>query len=422
MSLSGAAGRAVLVLVLFPLLLLLLSAPGCSGDPSSPAGTESTGSTVSGEPTVSTILSPEERVLAGMSVREKAAQVLLVGFPGTSPPAEHLAFWEEAPPGGIILFGRNVEGAEQVEGLTRDLQAVARAGGGGDGGDDGKDEEDGDVDGGIPFLVAVDQEGGEIRRIREGVPDLPGARILGEGSSPQEAARWAEETGVALRELGISMNMAPVADVVESGDHFLFNRSYSGDPEEVASFVEAVVSGYEKAGVVAVVKRFPGHGAAAGDTHRGLPVVTLSREELEKGHLLPFRRAVDVGVPAVMAAHLLVEAWDPEHRVTASRAVLEGLLRGQLGFEGVIVTDDLEMGAVIGDGEDPGEAAAAVAAASVESLKAGADLLLVGHTLARQRAARQALVEAVRDGGVSEERLDAAVLRVLRLKREHGIW
>src|SRR5665811_1850207 len=186
-------------------------------------------------------------------------------------------------------------------------------------------------------------------------------RDRGEGFSPQEAARWAEETGVALRELGISMNMAPVADVVESGDHFLFNRSYSGDPEEVASFVEAVVSGYEKAGVVAVVKRFPGHGAAAGDTHRGLSVVTLSREELEKGHLLPFRRAVDVGVPAVMDA-------------------------------------------------------------SVESLKAGADLLLVGHTLARQRAARQALVEAVRDGGVSEERLDAAVLRVLRLKREHGMW
>ena len=161
---------------------------------------------------------------------------------------------------------------------------------------------------------------------------------------------------MALRELGINMNLAPVADVVESGDHFLFNRSYSGDPEEVASFVEAVVSGYEKAGVVAVVKHFLGHGAAAGDTHRGLPVVTLSREELEKGHLLPFRRAVDVGVPAVMAA-------------------------------------------------------------SVESLKAGADLLLVGHTLARQ-----ALVEAVRNGGVSEERLDAAVLRVLRLKREHGIW
>jgi len=363
-------------------------------------------------PTTSTTSppSPAEELLTAMTLHEKAAQVLLVTIDGTIVSASTHELLAEGPPGGILLLGHNVEGAEQTRTLTQDLQAAAASSGSK-----------------IGLFVAVDQEGGLVQRVHEGVPEIPRARQLGQTSSPEEAALLAAETAEGLLALGVNMNLAPVADVVTDTDSFLYPRTFGGDPDLVSAFVSAVAEAYVGAGLISVVKHFPGHGSASGNTHGEEVVSQASRVEFDAVHLPPFRAAIAAGAEGVMMAHIVAAAFDGERPASQSDAVIGGLLRQDLGFTGLVVSDDLEMAAAIGSsstgtGENPDAARAeALGEAAVASLNAGCDLLICTGTFARNLQVRDAIVAAVWNGDLSPARLDEAVHAVLELKLEHQI-
>jgi beta-N-acetylhexosaminidase len=381
-----------------------------------PAGTSlvdvTTGSTAATSTSTTTtvpttLLSPAQEILQRMTLRQKAAQVLLLAFDGAtmSPVTEELL--RESPPGGFLLLSRNVEAREQLRALTIMLQDTAAHSGAG-----------------IGLFIAVDQEGGSVQRIHTGVPHVPAARKLGDTSTPAEAARLAEETARGLLDLGVNMNLAPVADVVSDPKSFLYNRSYGGDPTVVVHFVKAVTEAFVQDGLIVVVKHFPGHGSAAGNTHGQVVVSEASQADFATIHLPPFKAAFASGAEGVMVAHVIVNAYDPDRPASMSDRVIEGLLREGLGFSGLVVSDDLEMAAAaaaVATGGTESEMANDPGALAVLALEAGCDLLISTGTLARQRAMIDAIVEAVQTGRLAQSRLDEAVLCMLDVKLRHGL-
>jgi beta-N-acetylhexosaminidase len=364
-----------------------------------------TSSTTEVTPTTSPFLPRVEEIVAGMTLQAKAAQVLLVSFDGVDATSLAKGMFSPAAPGGVLLLGRNVTGAAQLRSLTAALQeAAASAGGPG-------------------LFVATDEEGGSVMRVKEGVPGVPAARVLGTTSSPAVALTLAEATATGLLDQGVNMALAPVADVVMRGDSFLYARSFGSEPRLVSDFVAAVTRGYVERGVVTVVKHFPGHGSAPENSHTSVPVSAATRADFETIHLPPFRAAIAAGAQGVMIGHFVAPAFDALHVASQSATIIEDLLRGDLGFEGLAISDDLEMAAAAAG--RPGAAGTASAAAlgevAVASLAAGCDLLIVTSTLARQSAIERAIVGAVQSGALSEERLDQAVTRILLVKAEHSV-
>lgn len=341
-----------------------------------------------------------------MTLRDKAAQVLLLAFDGTTLTSVLQNLLLESPPGGFLLLSRNVSGAEQLRSLCAAFQKAA-------------------ADGGAPvgLLIAVDQEGGPVQRIHSGLPRIPAARVLGDGASVVEARRLAVETAQGLLSLGVNTNLAPVADVVSDAGSFMYDRSYSGDPTVVSDFVTAVTGAFVENGLIAIVKHFPGHGSAAGDTHSQVVVSDASEFDFATTHLPPFRAALAAGAEGVMMAHVVATAYDPLAPASLSAIVIGDVLRAGLGFSGVVVADDLEMvaaaspppeGAGPESAGDPGELA-------VRALEAGCDLLVSSGILARQTALRDAIVAAVEAGRLDEDLLDQAVARIVELKLRHGL-
>ena len=290
--------------------------------------------------------------MAGKEEKRGAAffgQLLMVGIPGPrlDPVARELV--RDLRVGGVILFARNLEGPEQVWELTRDLQQEALA------------------LGGPPLLIAVDQEGGLVQRLKAPFTLIPKARELGTRASPGQVEDLARSVARELALVGINMNLAPVLDVARDPNCPQWERSFSPDPEQVAAFGEAAIRGFLAGGVLPVAKHFPGLGDTTLDSHQVLPTAQSPDPERETD-LLPFRRAVAAGTPAVMTAHLHVLAWDVRP-ATLSPVALTTWLRGRLGFQGVILTDDLEMGAIANETRVP--------EAARQALGAGADLLLI---------------------------------------------
>ena len=407
---QGGPGRLIVFLVLIVWFLVAGFAGSCVGPGTGPTngggGTPGGGS--SGPSTSSTGVPPATSVsttsttaapdpvavlLAGMDVRQKAAQLLVVGFEGTTVPPELAGLLREGPVGGVLLFESNVKDPEQLAQLTSALQAGAAEGGAG-----------------VPLLIAVDQEGGTVRRVREGVPQAPDARTVAETMTTAQAEDLARRTGEALLRLGVNTNLAPVADVVADPASFLYERSYGGDPGTVGSYVTAVIEGQEQAGLVSVAKHFPGHGSAVGDSHTGAVSSQATLRELESRHLPPFGAAIRAGVPMIMVSHVIAAGLGETVPSSSSAVVIQGLLRESLGFEGVVITDDVVMVGALGGG-----------AAALGSIAAGADLVIVGHGYAEQRAALESLVAGVKDGRIPMTRMDEAVTRVLRLKQAYGV-
>jgi beta-N-acetylhexosaminidase len=330
----------------------------------------------------------------------------MVGFHGVTA-EEAWAALEPVAPGGIILFGRNIVSGSQVAGLVAGLQALAAATGGGQ------------RLSAPALLVAVDQEGGRVARLGadQGFTEFPGnmalGAIAGRGAAKQAARAVAVAMGRELALAGVNLNLAPVLDVNNNpGNPVIGERSFGEDPEAVAGLGRAAVRGYLAGGVLPVGKHFPGHGDTDLDSHLTLPRVPHDRERLRRVELLPFRRAIEAGMPAVMTAHVAFPAVEPGGLpATLSGPVLTGLAREELGFDGVIITDAMEMKAV--------SDCWGLGRATVMALAAGADLILLGETRLAPEAAA-AVVDAVARGRLPEGRLDAAVRRVLTLKARLG--
>ncbi|MFJ1974801.1 glycoside hydrolase family 3 protein [Streptomyces sp. NPDC087903] len=266
---------------------------------------------------------------------------------------------------------------------------------------------------GLPVLISTDQEHGIVTRVGEPATLFPGAMAVGAGRSPADARTLGRIAGAELRATGIRQDYAPVADVnVNPANPVIGVRSFGADPDAVASLVAAEVSGYQRAGVAATAKHFPGHGDTAVDSHYGFPVITHSREVWERLDATPFRAAIAAGIDSIMTAHIMVPALDDSgDPATLSHPILTGILRGRLGYDGVVVTDSLAMEGVrtkYGDDRVP-----------VLALKAGVDQLLNPPSL---DVAWNAVLGAVRDGELTEARLDESLLRILRLKSRLGLF
>lgn len=339
-----------------------------------------------------------DEVLRSMTLESQVGQLLMVGFPGFSPPESFLDRVRSGEVGNVVLFSRNLTMPDAARKMIRHIQETA-------------------LEASLPgLLISTDQEGGSVTRLRQGTTWFPSAMALGAVDDPALAERLAAAMGAQLRAAGINMNLAPDADVnTNPNNPVIGTRSFGADPRRVARMVRAFIRGFRTARVAATVKHFPGHGDTTVDSHLDLPVIAHDRDRLDAVELVPFRAAIEEAADGIMTAHVVFPGIEPEpgRPATHSRAVLQGLLREQLGFDGLILTDCLEMKA-ISDRFGPGEAA-------LRAFEAGADLLLVSHTEERQRAAHAALLGAVRAGRVREERLQASVRRVLRLKERLGL-
>ncbi|SFS52670.1 glycoside hydrolase family 3 protein [Paenibacillus sp. BC26] len=340
-----------------------------------------------------------EQVQAGwrqFSLREKIGQLFVFGFHGHEPSAEIEALIEDYGVGGIIYFTRNIVDAKQVHALSAGLMASAKR------------------SGRSPMFIAVDQEGGMVSRLVKGVTLMPGNMALGAAGSAGGVFESAAMCGEQLRALGINLNYAPCIDVNNNPDNPVINvRSYSDRPEVVGELGLAAVRGYQRSRVSATVKHFPGHGDTSVDSHRDLPVLTHDRERLDAIELVPFKMAAGE-TDMIMTAHVCLPALDPSGvPSTLSETVLSGLLRGELGYEGVIVTDCLEMNAI--------DKFYGPARGAVMALQAGADMVLICHTASKQRAAIEAVVAAVESGELTEARIDASLARIMRLKEKRAV-
>ncbi|WP_058301248.1 beta-N-acetylhexosaminidase [Gorillibacterium timonense] len=331
------------------------------------------------------------------TLEQKVGQLFMAGFDGLTPTDGILDLIRENSLGGVIYFRRNIGDPEQVARLSQTLQE--------------KNAEAGDA----PLFIAIDQEGGMVSRIDRDVTLIPGAMALGAAGSAELAYQTAKISGRELRLLGINVNFAPSLDVNNNPLNPVIGvRSYGEDPAFVGELGTAAVRGYQEAGVAATVKHFPGHGDTEFDSHYGLPLIAHDAERLERVELAPFRRAIAEGTDAVMTAHVIFPAFEPESLPgTLSPNVVTGLLRSKLGYDGVVFSDCMEMHAI--------SRHFGVAEGAVLAVEAGVDVVLVSHTLEEQRAAIGAVIAAVRGGRISEARIDESVERILALKEQRGM-
>jgi beta-N-acetylhexosaminidase len=326
-----------------------------------------------------------------VSLDRDVASLLCVGFHGKSPSHEVKELLHRGVH-GVVLFSRNVESAEQVAALVRELKELA----------------------GRPLLVAVDQEGGRVARLRapQGFTELPPMRALGETGDAALAREVGALIGRELRAVGIDQDYAPVVDVDTNPQNpVIGDRALSRDPATVARLGAALAQGLQSAGVAACAKHFPGHGDTSQDSHRDLPRLPHALERLRAVELPPFRALARAGVAAVMTAHVVFEALDPRRPATLSPEVM-ALLRDEAGFQGCAVSDDLEMKAVAEH--------FALEEAAPGAVAAGVDALLVCHTAEVQHRAIDLVRRAVEDGTVPEARLADARARVAGLLRYAG--
>ncbi|MBE3577956.1 MAG: hypothetical protein IMX00_09750 [Limnochordales bacterium] len=366
-------------------------------------------------------------LLSRMTLEEKLGQLFMLGFSGTEPDAGIREWIERCHLGNVVLFAGNLVDPPQVRRLTDELQALARkAQQAGKAQASGTVEEGGKVAevgapvagpgaGFIPLFIAADQEGGIVVRLTRGATVFPGNMALGATRDPELARRAAAVMGREMRAMGIQFNLAPVLDVnCNPRNPVIGVRSYGEDPMLVAELGVAQIEGYQKF-VVATAKHFPGHGDTAVDSHVARPVVGHGRERLAAVELVPFRRAIAAGVGAIMTAHLSVPAIEPDPRLpaTLSRRIVTGLLREELGYDGIIITDSLGMRGVSAEYD--------MVEASLLALEAGCDILCASSHTYYGTFVYDAVLAAVRAGRISEERIEESARRVLRAKARFGL-
>ena len=329
------------------------------------------------------------QLLNSMTLEEKIGQLVVVGFQSKEVDEHIKTMISEYKVGGVILYDRNMESPEQVAGLTNDLQDLALE----------NDKE-------IPLMVSIDQEGGQIVRMRNHVSPIPSQQELGRNGDLEAVYETALRNGDELKAMGIHVNYAPVLDLSTTD-----SRSFGEDSLKTAEFGEQAIKGLTDSGITATLKHFPGHGRSDVDPHIETSSVEADQIDLENNDIYPFKKMidhVDHNQFFVMVTHIKYPAYDKENPASISPVIIQDLLREKLGYEGIVVTDDLEMGAVnkyftYGD-------------LGYSAVKAGADLLLVCHTLESQKEVINGITEAVEQQKLSKDQIDEAVKRILTYK------
>lgn len=300
----------------------------------------------------------------------------------------------ECPVGGIIYFSANLKDASQTKEMIENTQSFSK----------------------IPLFIGVDEEGGIVSRLGAnsamGVTHHPPMKEIGNSKNAEKAYEVGKTLGTELSALGFNVNFAPVADVlVNEKNSVIGNRSFGTDPENVADMVSATVKGMEENGVSATLKHFPGHGSTYSDSHTGYTASARTIDELRKTEFIPFKSGISSGVDFIMAAHItMVNATKDSLPATLSKEVIEGMLKNELGYKGIVITDAMNMGAIANE--------YTVEEATVKSIQAGCDMILMPKDL---KIAHNALVAAVMSGEITEARIDESVRKILELKLEKGL-
>ncbi|MFQ5881644.1 MAG: beta-N-acetylhexosaminidase [Candidatus Methylomirabilales bacterium] len=324
-----------------------------------------------------------------MTLKEKIGQLCLFGFDGLTPSSTLRGFLQEWGLGGVILSGSNLKSPPQILELTRRLQELTA---------------------GPSLFIAVDQEGGRVSRLKPPFTPFPPPARLGALRSEELARRVGGVIGRELGAVGINLNFAPVLDVHTNPENpIIGDRAFASDPDVVARLGIAFFQGLQVEGVLATGKHFPGHGDASTDSHLELPVVNQPVDRLERVELHPFHRAIEAGLSMLMTAHVLYPTLDPDLPATLSPVILTRLLRSTMGFQEIIVSDDLSMQAIAGRWP--------VEEAACRFFEAGGDLLLMVQDASAQQQILDGLMHAVQSRRFPEARIEASVNRVLRVKR-----
>lgn len=359
-------------------------------------------SSESGEPSASSERTPEESALAGMTLKEKVGQLFVLAYRKDENKQNLTALNQtaidemtEIQPGGIILFGENIASVEQVRNFIVSAKQTAR----------------------YPLFVSVDQEGGSVQRITKtdsiSATALPPMYQVGLTKDPALAKKVGNVLGSELSVFGFNMDFAPDCDVFSNPNNTVIgHRAFSSDPEVVAQLSVMVSQGLREENVIPVAKHFPGHGDTDADTHLGYAVSNKTIDELWKTELIPFKAQIKTGVSAVMVSHISLPAVNGDNTpASLSRKVITGLLRQKMGYQGLVITDSLAMGAIVQN--------YTAEKVPILALEAGADLLLMPEN---PKAAHNAVLSAVKDGTLSEARIDESVLRILKVKYEYGLF
>ncbi len=333
----------------------------------------------------------EERIKT-MTIKQKVGQLMVVGFQKPELSKEDVEHLQTHSFGNFIYFKHNIANKEQILALSQRLREI----------------------GGEDAFICIDQEGGMVTRIFNGATFFPGAMAVAQSGDPENARKVGEIMGEELLSLGINFNLAPVLDINSNPNNPVIGvRSFGDSKETVTAFGTRYIEGLQSKGVLATAKHFPGHGDTASDSHYTLPLINHPLDRLLDFELVPFKAAIDGGIGAVMTSHILFKTVDEERPATLSEKVLTGLLRKRLGFEGLIITDDMEMKAIA---DTVGSAEGVLLA-----IQAGADLVCVSHTRSTQKLAYERLMKAVTNGELSEERIDQSLRRILKAKAQFKV-
>lgn len=335
-------------------------------------------------------LSPEEKVdklVANMSDADKVGQLMMIGIHGKTLNDDAKFMLNEYRVGGIILFDRNMESKDQVKSLITDINKTGKSAGL------------------TPLFIGIDQEGGAVARMEDQLIKVPPAEELGK-EPIEQAVSLAKQSGTELKDLGFNINFAPVADL-----GLTYGRSFSTNPDDVVRYASAVGKAYDEAGLWYSYKHFPGIGKTDVDLHADTSVVPVSKETLLNEDTKVFVNLIKQSKPntyAIMVSHAMYPQIDADHPSSLSKAIITDWLRKDMGYNGVVVTDDMDMGALakhytFGD-------------MAVQSILAGSDILLVCHEYEHMQEAYNGLMKAVKDGSISKERLDESVKRILLMK------
>jgi beta-glucosidase-like glycosyl hydrolase len=340
----------------------------------------------------------EKETLKKMDLEEKIGQLLIFGFQGKSLDDDLTGWLSSGKLGNIKIFLRNVESREQVTGLTAEIEGLCAKTGSR-----------------VPPFIATDMEGGTVNHVRfAGIALAPAAGLIGATRSVESARVSSRLIALTLAGIGINMNFAPCADVLtEPRNRVIMTRSYGSDPDSVAGMTAAFVREQARLGIFPIMKHFPGHGMTAFDSHLVSEKVDIGKRELERLHILPYKKLIgDKALDGVMTAHIIYSALDPRLPATFSSAIIGGLLRDELGFDGIVVTDELEM-------EGAQKVSKGIVESFVRAFEAGNDLFLVGHTKDREAELIEELPRLFSGGLLSVEELDRRCLRVLAQKRRY---
>ena len=333
-------------------------------------------------------------VISKMSLEDKIGQMILAGISGTTLDTNAKNLISQFHVGGIIFYKNNFETPEQTVQLVNQLKAGNSSN--------------------LPLFLSVDQEGGKVTRLPGGLVNFPPNNQIGEVNDPEFSYKVGSLLGYELKEFGLNLNFAPVLDINSNPNNpVIGDRSLGNNSEIVSTLGIQTMKGIQSQNVIPTIKHFPGHGDTSVDSHLELPIVNKSLKELKELELIPFKRAIDDGADVVMVAHILLPELDKINPASMSKAVMTDILRKQLNFTGVIITDDMTMGAII-EHFDIGKAA-------VESVKAGSDIILIGHDYNNVVMIISSLKSAVGNGEISEQRLNESVERIIQLKRKYSL-